>query len=63
MRYLITTQFYINTQDDETAVFKAKYIAARQNSAKNDECKVIDVTFGDFDKVIYPNKKGKIEGL
>ncbi len=43
MRYLVTTSFFINAKSDEDALYKAKYIAARQHQAKSDHCEILSV--------------------
>ncbi len=55
MRYLLTTSFFINAKSDEDAVFKAKYIAARQSRAKDDNCTVVGVDFYEEEviRIIY----------
>lgn len=47
MRHIVTSRFYINAKDDNDAVFKAKYIAARQSHSKSDECEIIQVDEAD----------------
>lgn len=54
-RYEVTTTFFINAKSDEDAVFKAKYIAARQSRSKDDNCTVVGVSFNEEEviRVIY----------
>lgn len=54
-RYQVTTTFFINAKSDEDAVFKGKYIAARQARAKDDNCTVVGIEFHEEEviRIIY----------
>lgn len=50
-KYKVTMTFCIYAKDDEDAVFKAKYIAARQARSKGDDSTVIGVDVHEEDEI------------
>ncbi|MES2395626.1 MAG: hypothetical protein V4549_06470 [Bacteroidota bacterium] len=63
MRYAVTMSFYINAESEDVAIYKARTMAARQDTKNDDGCSVDEVreaVFGQIErKVIYPKKKAE----
>lgn len=60
-RYAVLTSFYINANSEEEAIAKAKHLAARQDTKKDDGCSVDEIYTAEFGqmerKKIYPIEK------
>ena len=57
-RYAVVTSFYVMANDEEDAIQRAKFFAAKQDTIKDDGCTVDEIytaTFGQLErKKIYP---------